>query len=174
MSAKLINFIRPQKTDDFYYVEVKDQARFLRVWVSRKLLHFEEPGEEPGIKFPLVNAVIETTQKGTLVLRPRDGYWTTIVRVEGGYRGGARVTDITPAPAQSVEIVEWASPRGSLGYSILKIMTYPSHVTEFTVSWERDGRLYGEPPSGRTKFTLQEGELTSSDLPEEDLGGLLG
>ncbi len=130
MSANLIDSIRLQKADEFYFFSINDQGRKERVWVNKRFV----TGDEAIIKFPIHGGGVEVTPKGTIVIRPNPDTYTIALRVDGGFRGGAKVTAITPEPVK-IEFTEYASPRGSLGYSIVQILTFPSSVTEFTVTW---------------------------------------
>jgi hypothetical protein len=59
-----------------------------RIWINRALV---PEGDE--IEFPIQGAQVETTEKGTHVMRPATGT-IYLVEIPSGYRGSARITEV--------------------------------------------------------------------------------
>jgi hypothetical protein len=104
----------------FYYCpfgsETHGTPSFI-LWVSSKLIEKDEEGRD-YLKFPVINAKINITEKGNYVLKPIEGWITYNVGVRCGYRGHSSYKIINPE-GDEVEVLYriYESPRGNLGIS---------------------------------------------------------
>ena len=123
-----------------------------RLWVSQKLVQEEIKDDQIKhyLKFPVINAGIVRTEKGTLVLRPAQDTVTYNVLIPRGYRGGSYLEVVSPEMTQVYLYEEYSSLRGNLGVSQGAIIVAPLGSIKF--KWERTGRLYGSAPTGITKL----------------------
>src|SRR5690606_32106376 len=85
-----------KETEDkkFFYTDVGSETHgrsSFRLWVSGRLVQKEVKFNRDFyfLEFPVVNAGIVKTEKGTLVLRPMPGSVVYNVLVPCGYRGGS-------------------------------------------------------------------------------------
>ena len=152
----------------FFYMDVgsEDHGRpSFRLWVSQKLVQEEIKDDQIKhyLKFPVINAGIVRTEKGTLVLRPTQDTVTYNVLIPCGYRGSSYLEVLNPE-AQIFLYDEYSSPRGNLGVSQGAIIVIP--LGSVRVRWERTGRLYGSAPTGITKLYPDRKEETI-DLVED-------
>jgi len=132
-----------------------------RLWVNGNLVKTDDKGN-PFIEFPVKDARIVKTGKGSYVLRPSPGWNVFDVGVEAGYRGTSTFRVLEPEETETFEYVIYHSPVGSLGISHYALIN--AHKDRLKIKWERDGRLYGEPSEGIT--------LYYSDGREESLEGI--
>lgn len=116
-----------------------------RLWVNRQLVRHDEDGE-PIIEFPVRDAQVLRTEKGSLVLKPSEGVTTFDLFVKCGYRGSASIEVLEPAPLVELDYVVYESPAGSLGVSVGKLVCVRGEKVKYR--WERTGRLYGAPGEG--------------------------
>jgi len=123
--------------------------RSFRLWVNRRLITRKD--DEDIIIFPVKNARIEQTEKGTRVLRPTGGYTTFDVFVPCGYRGGSSIEILEPNPEAVLDYSVYRSAAGSLGVSHGKVVSVKSDYLIY--KWSRSGRLYGDSPTGVTRVT---------------------
>ncbi len=141
--------VRESQGRRYYYVDLGSEShgrKSFRLWVHHSLVQKSGKGE-PVLKFPVLDAFLETTKKGNFVLRPRDGYVTHHVYVPEGYRGGSEFS-ITPSPCTRKDYYVYRSPRGSLGIGRGAIFTVAAEEHPVKISWKRWGRLYGAPSNG--------------------------
>lgn len=157
----------------FFYLDVGSETHgrpSFRIWVSGRLVQREVKFNRDFyfLTFPVLNAGIVQTEKGTLVLRPMpDDSVVYNVLVPCGYRGGSSLKVVSPEKAQVYRYEEYESPLGNLGISQGGIVVAPGSIK---VQWERRGRLYGEAPRGVTTI-YSEGREETVDLVE-DVGDL--
>jgi|GEM_PF-1398415 len=131
-------FVRPRIIDAH---AVWDEER--QTWYHPKV----QDGYE--VIFPVPNARIERTQKGSLVMRPHEGSMVYNIMVLCGYRGGADI-DVVSLDFDSEDVFryqEYRSPRGNLGIDAGALVNFPSGEP-LTYKWYRTGRLYGKPSEG--------------------------
>src|SRR5690606_22637867 len=90
-----------------------------RLWVSGRLVQKEVKFNRDFyfLEFPVVNAGIVKTEKGTLVLRPMEDAVVYNVLVPCGYRGGSSLEVVSPENAQVYRYEKYDSPLGNLGIS---------------------------------------------------------
>jgi len=137
----------------FFYIDVgsEDHGRpSFRLWVNQKFVQEEIKDNQIKhyLRFPVLNAEIVKTEKGTLVLRPASKRIVYNVLVPCGYRGSSSLEVVDPMIAQVYLYEKYSSPRGNLGISQGAIIVTPFGSIKF--KWERKGRLYGESPTGIT------------------------
>jgi hypothetical protein len=157
----------------FYYCpfgsETHGTPSFI-LWVSSKLVEKDEEGRD-YLKFPAVNAKIIKTDKGNYVLKKIDGWITYNVGVRCGYRGSSSYKLINPI-GDEIQIVYrvYESPRGNLGISKYGIIS--TRQDPLRISYERTGRLYGEPDKGILIY-YSDGRIEEiTDIDDEDLNEL--
>ena len=159
----------------FFYGDIGSEAHgrpSFRLWVSGRLVQKETKDSQVYyfLEFPVLNAGIVRTEKGTLVLRPLEDSITYNVLVPCGYRGGSSLEVVNP-DAQMFLYDEYSSPRGNLGVSQGAIIVAP--LGSIRVRWERTGRLYGSAPTGITKLYPDGREETIDRVEDvEDLNEL--
>ena len=128
-----------QNDRGYRYIELRggSHERYtLRIWVSNKIkLTPTEVEGEMVLDFPITNAYITKTPKGSLVLHPGDGT-VFFYQCSSGYRGGASV-DVINGGEIIGDIHRYHSPRGSLG-STHCVFINGGPVVE--VRWHRSGR----------------------------------
>lgn len=155
----------------FPYVDIgcEDHGRpSFRLWVSSRLV--KDVKDSSGnvryiLQFPVENAEIIRTEKGSIVLRPASCKITYNILVPCGYRGSSRLQVLTPADAVLYEYMYYESPRGNLGVSHGALVVAP--MTEpLRIRWKRSGRLYGAPDEGITILYPDGREETLDDLPD--------
>ena len=159
----------------FFYLDVgsEDHGRpSFRLWVNRKLVQEEIKDDQIKhyLNFPVINAGVVRTEKGTLVLRPAQDTVTYNVLIPCGYRGSSYLEVLNPE-AQIFLYDEYSSPRGNLGVSQGAIIVVP--LGSVQIRWERTGRLYGSAPTGITKLYSDGREETIDQVEDvEDLNKL--
>ena len=160
----------------FFYVDIGSEVHgrpSFRLWVSGRLVQKETKDNQVYyfLEFPVLNAGIARTEKGTLVLRPAQDNVTYNVLVPCGYRGGSSLEVVSPEMAQVYLYEEYSSPRGNLGVSQGAIIVAP--LGSIRVRWERTGRLYGSVPTGITELYPDGREETIDRVEDsEDLNEL--
>lgn len=156
MLVKRVNLkFKEAEGKQFFYVDMgwEDHGRpSFRLWVSGRLVQKETKDSQVYyfLEFPVLNAEITRTEKGTLVLRPAQDTVTYNVLIPCGYRGDSYLEVVSPEMAQVYLYEEYSSPRGNLGVSQGAIIVAPLGSIKF--KWERTGRLYGSAPTGITKL----------------------
>jgi len=130
-------FVRPHIIDAH---AVWDEER--QTWYHPKV----QDGYE--VVFPVHDARIEKTPKGSLVLRPCNGGTVHNIFVRCGYRGRAVITVLTPSVGEGdiFRYREYRSPRGNLGVDEGALVNCPVYTLKY--KWQRSGRLYGKPSEG--------------------------
>ena len=138
-----------------------------KIWVAKDLVKEDKKGEY--ISLPMKGVDITRTKKGSLVLHSGNKNLFNFY-VPCGYRGGASYTIEEPETFVDLPYYEYQSPRGNLGVGKGALVLVNSDGIIY--SWERRGRLYGAPATGRTQIRL---DGTEAELPEEkELEDLLG
>jgi len=161
----------------FFYMDVGSEVHgrpSFRLWVSGRLVQEEIKDDQIKhyyLKFPVINAGIVRTEKGTLVLRPAQDTVTYNVLVSCGYRGSSSFEVVSPEMTQVYLYEEYSSPLGNLGVSQGGMVVAPLGSIKF--KWERTGRLYGSAPTGITKLYPDGREETIDRVEDvEDLNEL--
>lgn len=145
-----VSFRADENGKKFPFVDVGSEAhgrKSFRLWVAGRLV-VESETSSPHISFP-VKGKIEKTGKGSLVLRPSEDHVTHNVFIRCGYRGGSRISILSPEGAQSWEYAIYSSQLGSTGVSSGMLVSLPSTLP-LKYKWERTGRLYGGESEGIT------------------------
>lgn len=148
----------------FYFLEIgrREHGRSdMIVWVSSKLVKVEET---EYVEFPVRDARVIETEKGTKVLKPAMCWNTFFILVPSGYRGGSKITIIEPREFEVLWFERYASPRGSLGISSGAIVCTQSERVVY--SWRRTGRLYGKPEKGVSIIDITGEEKTFPEIVE--------
>lgn len=119
-----------------------------RLWVNGRFVQ-KGPDGNASIEFPVRNARIEKTEKGSFVLRPHNGSIVHDIFVHCGYRGSATIKILEPEiPDDDVfEYSVYLSQRGNLGIDEGMLVNCPADAP-LKYRWERSGRLYGAPNEG--------------------------
>jgi len=151
-------FVRPHIIDAH---AVWDEER--QTWYHPKV----QDGYE--VVFPVHDARIEKTPKGSLVLRPYNGGIVHNIMVLCGYRGGADI-DVVSLDFDSEDVFryqEYRSPRGNLGIDAGALVNHPAD-TPLKYKWYRTGRLYGKPSEGVT-IVMPDGTEKELDMLPDGL-----
>ena len=149
-------FVRPRIIDAH---AVWDEER--QTWYHPKV----QDGYE--VVFPVHDARIEKTPKGSLVLRPCKGSTVYNIFVRCGYRGGADINVLSPdVSADDVfRYREYRSARGNLGVDEGALVNCPVD-TPLKYNWRKTGRLYGKPSEGVTIIMPDGTEKEIDMLPD--------
>ena len=122
---------------DFHYGS-HDKQRF-RLWINR-MIQLDSDPDKTGeyLQFPVEDAVIDITEKGTYVLRYIHGFVTHCVTIRSGYRGGAMIQDLRGGSLVK-EIKLLHSQTGSLGETHMAFIYAPID-SPVDIQWRRSGR----------------------------------
>lgn len=137
-----------KQSGEFFYLDVGSETHghfSFRLWVNRCFVMFDE-NEKPYIKFPVIGGKIFTTEKGSFVLR-RNNSTVYNVFVPCGYRGGSGIK--INQEHEQFSYAVYSSPQGSCGVSKGYLVNI-SDENPLVYSWNRTGRLYGNPDFGIT------------------------
>jgi hypothetical protein len=97
--------------------------------------------KDDDLEFPVRDAQIQRTEKGTLVMRPADCNTVYLVEIKSGYRGSASINEITGG-----EVVasgnRYHSGQGALGSTAWAIVNSPTDWIK--VTGRRTGRRVDE------------------------------
>ena len=164
----------------FFYMDIGSETHgrpSFRLWVSGRLVQQETKDNQVYyfLRFPVLDAGIVRTEKGTLVLRPIPDLIVYNILVPCGYRGYASFEVVSPEMALVYPYEEYHSPLGNLGVSQGGIIVAP--LGSVKVQWERRGRLYGATPNGVTTIHPDGREETIDRIEDvedlDELGQLL-
>ncbi len=150
----------------FYYFTLGRRDYFkpvYKVWVSDKLIKRDESGDA-YIEIPMRNCQI--VEMKNLVLK-EGNYNMFIFEIECGYRGEAEIVEIKADDPELkyFKYVIYESERGSTGISAGVIIL--TKAEKVKISWERNGRLYGEPASGTTILYIDGKTEEIEEIDEE-------
>lgn len=151
-----------KQVDDkkFYYFVPVRYGNKSKIWISSSFVK-----NENIIEFPMKNSTLVITQKGTKKIVKGD-FIVVAVKIEGGYRGGVNIKIRTPN-VNYWEVVEYRSPRGSLGEDILLFIEFPPTLEKVEIEYKKYGRLYGKSPRG-VLVVYNDGKIMDiEELPEE-------
>jgi len=151
-------FIQPHIVNNHVIYDEKTER-----WYNIK--NFQDGFE---IVFPIHDARIEKTSKGSLVLRPCEGSTVHNIIVPCGYRGGASI-DVISSSIDDGDIFqyrEYHSQRGNVGRDRGALVNCPSGIP-LKYRWHRTGRLYGAQAEGVTIIMPDGTEKEIDRLPDE-------
>jgi hypothetical protein len=119
----------------YHFLEWKHGAHnrySLRLWISESL----SKGEE--INFPVTNATIRKTQKGGLVLIPKEGDVVYLASMVSGFRGSAGLT-VMDGGEEMAQVYYFHSGQGRIGETAFALIN--GKMTEpVLVKWRKSGR----------------------------------
>lgn len=141
----------------FYFIEVgRKQYRKpdLLVWISSKFLSQAIESENRFgrkmilLQFPVNNAKITKTERGSIVLKYEPGWKTFNVEIQPGFRGRGELEILEPQDDSRIaRYVIYKSEIGSKGVGQGALISIqPSERIRYR--WLKSGRLYGNPPTG--------------------------
>ena len=150
MTKEIVKFKEDENGNKYPFIDVGSEShgrKSFRLWISGRLL--EKNGEgNYVVTFPLRNAKVERTEKGSLVLRPSRDTMVYNIFVPCGFRGDSTF-EILSEHLEVFKYCMYRSPRGSLGISVGALVNAPDGKP-LKYRWERSGRLYGSSPEGIT------------------------
>jgi len=178
----IVSFREDEEGRKFPYIDFGDPI--LRLWISSRLVQKrvikdeltpmeklfgktepDPPRTEYHVDFPVHNAKVVKTAKGSLVLRPAEGWMTYHIFEKCGYRGDTWLRILEPEEYEKHEYQEFHSPRGRLGISEGMLVCVPEGKT-LKYKYRLSGRLYGASPEGVVIIT-PDGERKEIDwLPD--------
>ena len=169
MTKEYVEYKEDERGRKFPFVDMGSEIHgrtSFRLWVSGRFVHKDSDGDAI-ITFPVQNAQIEKTTKGSLVLRPHDSSTVHDIFVPCGYRGDATFKVLEPDILEDdiFEYSEYHSERGSLGIDEGALVNCPAGVP-LKYRWERSGRLYGSPGEGVTIITPDGRKYEIDELPD--------
>ena len=148
-----VRFKEDEQGRRFPYIDVgaEDHGRpSFRLWVSGRLVQRED--DKCYVVFPVHGARIERTERGSLVLRPAEGWSVYYLVVPCGFRGDSGFEILEPQGTELFPFKKYHSPRGSLGVDHGALVNVPDDTDgrpqPVKYRWERTGRLYGAAPEG--------------------------
>ena len=183
-----VEFREDEQGRKFPFVDMGSEAHgrtSFRLWVSGRFVQprivdahavwdedrktWYHPKVQDGYEmvFPVQNARIEKTPKGSLVLRPYKGSTLHNIMVPCGYRGGAGIDVLSP-PVGDDDVFryqEYRSARGNLGIDEGALVNCPTNMP-LKYRWHRTGRLYGAPSEGVTIIMPDGTEKDIDMLPD--------
>jgi len=166
-----IKFKEDEKGQKFPYVEIGNESHnraSFRLWVSARLLTKKDDSYE--LTFPVQNAKIHRTAKGSLVLRPEEGWTVHQIYVPCGFRGESSLEILEPEGLETFEYRSYSSPRGNLGISTGALVNTETDQT-VKYSWDRSGRLYGGASHG-ISILMPDGTVKEFDEVPDGLESL--
>lgn len=169
---KMINLNAITTTDGlrFFYTDIGSELhgwRSFRLWVHPTLV--TKDGDKYWLPVPKQGiSLAPGAKQGNWVLRPGDAN-LFYVYVRPGFRGESTVEVLTPN-CIVVPFEIYQSPRGNLGVGRGALVATPMDHVDF--KWTRSGRLYGAPPDGISRITLQ-GEILDTPEAPPDLAEML-
>lgn len=154
----------------FYFTEIGRGRHYkpsIRLWVSKAFVK-EIDEERYRIEFPVENGRIFRTEKGTLVLRPQNGWKVHYIYVECGFRGSSSIEILEPTDAEIFKFQNYHSQKGSLGVSEgMLVNVLENQIIKY--SWSRSGRLYGKPSKGICVVMPDGSEKGIEDVNHDEL-----
>jgi len=170
-----VNFRVDEEGNRYPFLDVGSEGHgrpSFRLWISGRLLQRGKDGEY-YLSFPVQGARIYRTEKGSLVLRPAEGWRVENIYVPCGFRGDSGIRILAPEGAEWFEYYVYASPRGRLGISEGMLVNVPRDAV-LKFEWGRTGRLYGDSPEGITIVMPDGEERPFEEVPDglEALGEL--
>jgi len=168
-----VEYREDEKGQKFPFVDVGSENHgksSFRLWVASRLLTKNEEGELELI-FPVRNARITKTEKGSFVMRHDEQFMVQDVFVSCGYRGSSSLKVLEPLDigTDSFPYCVYSSPTGSLGTSDGALVNVLFGKT-LKIQYHRSGRRIEQPdgimiflPSGEIKEI--EGIVAGEDLP---------
>jgi hypothetical protein len=139
------NFKVEKNERGFYFIEIHHDIHsreIFRLWIHPYFIHKDEEGKE-YVEFPLENAKIEITEKGSFVLRRKQGWIVWVIEWRSGYRGSANVEVLGDGVEVIKKIKVLHSPLGNLGETELVFFNIPQNV-KAKVICKRTGRHVSE------------------------------
>jgi hypothetical protein len=159
-----VNFKESDGKKFYYFIPVHLYGDNRKVWISSKFVKFDEEFDKYIIDFPLKNATLAMTEKGTRKIV--QGASTIVaLRVEGGYRGDVAVKVRTPN-VKFWEIIEYESPRGNLGENKILFIEF-TEEEKIQIEYKKTGRLYGKAARGVIEVYRDGRIIDLEELPEE-------
>lgn len=116
----------------------------VRVWLSSKLLY--EIEGNCFIEFPMRNAKIFTTDKGSFVIKPEEGSVVHYLHIPCGFRGASNIEVLYEA-SKIVYFADLSFPEGDTGISTGCIVDKPLY-SPLKYKYLRTGALYGGKEKG--------------------------
>jgi hypothetical protein len=103
----------------------------LRLWISESLAKEE-------LNFPVTNATIRKTQKGGLVLIPKDGSVVYLASMVSGFRGSAGIV-LLSGGEEMAQVYYYHSGQGRIGETAFALIN--AKMSEpVLVKWKKSGR----------------------------------
>ena len=148
-----VEFREDERGRKFPFIDMGSEAHgraSFRLWTNGRFVKKDSNGNM-SIEFPVHNARIETTPKGSFVLRPCKHSMVHDIYVPCGYRGGAHFEILSPNIDEDdiFRYSEYRSARGNLGIDEGALVNCPFD-TPLKYKWHRTGRLYGDAEEGMT------------------------
>ena len=154
---------------EFWYLALGDRGHGRpqkRIYLSSKLLQFFQDGLPERIP-----AVLQVTEKGTMVLKPSEEREVYFIYAYNGYRGEAEFTELPETPHIIVDTLD--SELGSLGHGKLLLIELPkTKQKDIVIKYRRSGRHITTPvvsvvitKNGEVRFF--EGDIDELDFIED-------
>lgn len=168
-----VEYREDEKGQKFPFVDVGSENHgrsSFRLWVASRLLTKNKEGIDELV-FPVRNAKITKTEKGSFVMRSTEGFMVHDVFVHCGYRGSSSLKIIEPMDigTDSFPYCVYSSQTGSLGTSNGALVNVLLGKM-LKIQYHRSGRRIDQPdgimlflPSGEIKEI--EGIVEGEDLP---------
>jgi len=167
MKGKIgVEFRVDEKGNKYPFVDVGSEThgrKSYRLWVSGRLVT-EENGKH-YLELPVLDAKIERTPKGSLVLRASNGWRVENIFVACGFRGYSEFEILEPQDVDVFGYKHYHSPRGNLGISNAALVNVP-RAAVLKYRWKKSGRLYGAANEGINIIMPDGDERPFEDVPD--------
>jgi hypothetical protein len=165
------NFKVEKNERGFYFLDINygihSKERF-RLWVHPSFVK-EKDGRE-YVEFPIENSKIEITERGSYVLRRKEGWIVWVIEWRSGYRGSASVEVIGDGVEVIKEMKVLHSPLGNLGETAVVFFNIPVNI-KAKVICRRSGRRVSEEERRGIEYEICGKEI--SEVVDEDIEKLL-
>ncbi len=140
-STASLSCVIPEMTDQgYFYTRIPNGRGYKKIWINRAAV--EQKKNRDGVKYAVADWLnYRITEKGNIVLLPRDDMDATVVILHGecGYRGDSSLTGDFETIYRGAY---YHSPRGALGIDDVHLAV----VRDGTIiNLIRTGRTYGNP-----------------------------
>ena len=130
----------------FKFIEIRhgihDRKRLV-IWINNRIPIEQTDGGDNRLHFPVQDAVITATEKGSLVMKPLAGSVVYNFESKSCYRGAASVEMVANGDIVA-DYSDLHSPTGSLGETH-GVFINGYMATPVQVRWHKSGRRVSEP-----------------------------
>lgn len=151
----------------FKFIEFRYDShdhKTLRLWLNNLIDTVTKDSKE-FVQFPINDAKIHRTDKGTYVIRPSVGYHIYLVEIDSGYRGNAKIESVNNID-MVIRFEQFHSGQGNLGITACALVNGSDYID---VEWQRSGRRI-DKTNGVTRY---HSNGSTSEALDDTLASLL-